>query len=96
MAALSVAETVTVCAMLQLPTVKVSVSLLSVAPDRLTAVLACPAIETVTLPEGWVASATVYSLLRPATTLSAVGSIVTPAVSFSVMLTSTSGTVVEP
>ena len=42
---------------------------------------------TVTSPVGSVASAAVYSLLRPATTLSLVGSIVTPASSSSVMLT---------
>ena len=42
---------------------------------------------TVTSPDGSVSSLTVYSLLRPATTLSAVGSIVTPTVSSSAMLT---------
>ena len=53
------AFTVTVCAVAQSSTVKVSVSLLSVAPDRLRSVLRVAGMETVTLPEGLVASATV-------------------------------------
>ena len=53
------AFTVTVCAVAQSFTVKVSVSLLSVAPDRLRSVLSCPVMETDTLAEGWVVSATV-------------------------------------
>ena len=43
----------------QLSTVKVSMLLLSVVPDRLRSVPSCPVMETVTLPEGLVASATV-------------------------------------
>ena len=82
MAAFSAAETVTVCAMLQLPTVKVSSVLSSV-----TSVAACPEMVTLTSPVGWVSSLTAYSLFRPARTLSVVGSIAIPAVSSSVMLT---------
>ena len=53
------ALTVTVCAVFQLSTVKVSMLLLSVVPDRLRSVPACPVMETVTLSEGRVASFTV-------------------------------------
>ena len=80
----------TVCAVSQLSVVNVSVVLSSV-----TSVLAWPEMVTVTSPVGSVASLTEYLLVRPVTTLSAVGSIVTAGVSFSVMLTSRFGTVVE-
>ena len=53
------ALTVTVCAVAQSFTVKVSVSLFSVGPDRLRSVSEWPAMETDTLSEGLVASFTV-------------------------------------
>ena len=56
----SAAFTVTVCAVPQFAVVKVSFpSLLRPVPDRVTSVLACPLMATITSPAGLLVSTTV-------------------------------------
>ena len=77
------AETVTVCSVLQLVVVNVSVD-----EDTVTSVL-FELMATITLPDGCVFSLTVYLPVPPSPTVSDGGVTVTPGVSLSVTVTMT-------
>ena len=79
----------TVCAVAQL-----EVENVRLAGSAVTSVLSVGStMVTVTSPDGWVSSTTVYVPLPPSPTVSDVGVTVTPRVSLSVTVTLTAGAV---